>query len=76
MAGAFYRHSDTKDACRVLFEKPQKGKPLVKGRRWWDDIKGVLTEIVCEDMNWTDLKPVTGLSRNHLFKHCNESSGA
>jgi hypothetical protein len=49
-----------------LFEKPQKRIPLARGRRWWDYIKVVLRKKVCEDINWIELTPFTGLSRSYL----------
>jgi hypothetical protein len=44
------------NACRLLVEKPEVNRPLRRPRRRWvNNIKMDLWEIVCGGMGWIDL---------------------
>jgi hypothetical protein len=47
-----------------------KERPLARVMRWWDDMR-VIKEIVCEDMNWIELTPITEMSRSYLNTEMN-----
>jgi hypothetical protein len=45
----------------VLVEKPEGKRPLGRpGHRWEDNIKMVLLEVKCGDMDWIELAQDTG----------------
>jgi hypothetical protein len=46
---------ESRGVCRVLVGKPEGNRPLGRPRRRWEDnIKVDLQEVVYEDMDWID----------------------
>jgi hypothetical protein len=55
-AGHVARVGERKGVFRVLVGRPEGNRPLGKPRRRWDDnIKMGLEEVVCGDMDWIEL---------------------
>jgi hypothetical protein len=49
-------NKETRNACRILVEKPERKRPLGReGRRRVDNIKMDLKGIGWDGMNWIDL---------------------
>jgi hypothetical protein len=56
MGGACRADGEERGVYRVLVVKPEGKKPLGRPRRRWEDnIKINLQEVVCGDMNWIGL---------------------
>jgi len=55
-AGGRGEHGERRGIYRVLVGKPEGKRPLGRPRRRWeDDIKMYLQEVVCRGMDWIDL---------------------
>jgi len=56
MGGACSTYGESSGIYRVLVGKPDGKRPLVRPRRRWEDnIKMDLQELVCGNMDWIDL---------------------
>jgi hypothetical protein len=54
-AGHIARMGEGRGVYRVLVEKPEEKRPLVRPRRRWEDIKSDLQEVGCGGMDWIEL---------------------
>jgi len=55
-AGHVKRMGERRGVCRVLMGKPEGNSPFGRPRRRWEDnIKIDLQEVVCGGMDWTEL---------------------
>jgi len=56
MGGACSTYGESIGAYRVLVGKPEGERPLGRPRRRWEDnIRMDLQELICEDMDWIDV---------------------
>jgi hypothetical protein len=56
LAGHVARIGEKKNAFRILMGKPEGKRPLIRTRRRWvDNIKMDLREIVWDGMDWIDV---------------------
>jgi hypothetical protein len=55
-AGHVARRGETRNAYKILLGKPEGNRPLIRPRRRWvDNVKMDLREIVWGGMGWIDL---------------------
>ena len=67
MGGACSAYGERRGVYRVLVGKPEGKRPIGRPRRRWDDnIKMDLQEVVYGSMDWIDLAQNTDWMRAHV----------
>jgi hypothetical protein len=75
MGSACNTNGEKKNACRLLFGKPEEKTALGRPRRIWvDNVEMGLGEIECSGMGWIGL--AQGRENGGHFEHCNEPLGS